>query len=370
MNMREPITGAELMPIKIMQALVKCDSQTTYFVILKKSCSGIFDVADQNFREICYPNWLQNPILNILWFQFILPPLLHYFKIDILFANYNRVPFLSFKRTILLIHDLADYRILGKYDFWRSWYHRIMLKLSIAKAAIIVTVSENTKKDIIEFFGVDSKDVFIVYNGVDTNFCRLNKQESNVKIATKYGLSNPYIIYLGALEHPNKNLINLLKAYKFVIDNGFEEYDLVFVGPERLKVEIINQEIIRLGLQKRVKKMGYVPKEDLSLFLSGSELFVYPSLYEGFGIPVIEAMACGVPVIASSASSLPEVVGNAGILVDPYDVEAISSSIIKVLSDNTLRNDLIERGLEQAKVFSWTSSALKLKTIFHSNLHK
>ena len=160
MNVRRPITGAELMPIKIMQELTKIDPQTEYFVVLQKAFSMIYEVDSDNFHEIWFPNWLKNPILNILWTQIVLPFLFSHHGIDTVFANYNIIPFWGQQRTILLIHDLADYRISRKYDIWRTIYHRIMLKLGVGKADAIVTVSENTKKDIIEFLGVNPEEGF------------------------------------------------------------------------------------------------------------------------------------------------------------------------------------------------------------------
>ena len=207
----------------------------------------------------------------------------------------------------------------------------------------------------------------VIYCGVgDEFFLDLPLAEIRAVLTDCYGLNFPYILYVGALEHPNKNLVRLLQAYDYARTRLNLKHKLLLVGPKRWKSDVIFDEIKRLHLDTEVAWLGYVPKTDLQYLYSAADLFVYVSLWEGFGLPVLEAMASGVPVIASNTSSLPEVVGDAGILVNPLTVSAIAEAMHHVLSDRDTQARLRQLGPQRARSFSWANSAAKLLQVFEA----
>ena len=235
------------------------------------------------------------------------------------------------------------------------------------RADRVVTISESSGRDIEEFLHIPEERIDVIHLGVgDEYFADVTKQVARQYVATRLHVPNRYILYVGAIEHPNKNLVRLLQAYDQARTAMGVTHDLVFAGPKRYRPEIVMAEIERLGLQDCVHCLGYVPKEDLPYLYAGADIFVYVSLWEGFGLPVLEAMAAGTPVITSNTSSLPEVVGNAGILVDPQNVPEIAAAVATLLSDTETQQAMACAGLERARTFTWKRSAQRLLQVFEN----
>jgi glycosyltransferase involved in cell wall biosynthesis len=251
--------------------------------------------------------------------------------------------------TIMTIHDLNHLKFPEYYTKFHKYYYNYIVKSSASNAKKILTVSNFSKMEIVNWLKCDSEKVVVTYNGVDENFKVINDKDKLINIRKKYDLPQKFVLYIGNLK-PHKNISNLIKAIKKIN----QEITLVINGKSN---EILNKIIKENYLGNKVKFIGYVDDDDLLALYNLAELFVYPSLYEGFGLPPLEAMACGCPVITSNTSSLPEVVGDAGIMVDPYDVNEIAKAIDLILSNENLRNEMIERGLKQAKKFSWKKTA-------------
>lgn len=259
--------------------------------------------------------------------------------------HFARYAFLLKKPFVVTVHDLARICL----DFSRERLEeRIGLRLDITglkRANHIIAVSQYTKNDIIKYLGISGKKISVIYNGIDHHIFRPTK-------------GNPfphlYLLYVGS-ERPRKNLGRLLQAFAKV-KMEFAHLKLVKVGPpgrsKGFRRKLIRQ-IEDLGLRDEVIIVDYVPKAELPNYYSSAAALVYPSLYEGFGFPPLEAMACGCPVITSNTSSLPEIVGDAAIMVNPYDVDELAKAIAEVLTDSRLREQLVEKGLAQAKRFSW-----------------
>lgn len=295
-----------------------------------------------------------------------------------------------FKREVELTHFfnfIVPPRIKGKvintiHDLTFEFYPETMdernlkrikqdLDYSIQRSDCIITISESTKKDLIEVLGIEENKIEIVYPGVD--YKRYSQKSEAIKIKQvkeKYGLPEQYILYMGTLE-PRKNIPTLIKAFsglKKEADQSIADIKLVLAGKKGWLFEEIFNEVSQLGLEEEVIFTDYVAEEDKAIIYQLAQVFVFPSLYEGFGIPVLEAMAAGVPVITSCTSSLPEVAGPAAILVEPKDDVHIAESLYKLLKDEAYRGDLVTKGRIQAQQFNWDESAKKLSTIYKNIL--
>jgi len=259
-------------------------------------------------------------------------------------------------RKVLTIYDLVWHYFPETMDRYNLIVQRALFARSVNSADHIVVISKATKDSLIEVMGVSEGKITIAYPASD-GFIPLDKESSSDYISKKYGTSRNYILTVSTVE-PRKNLITLLRAFSKVRDLG---YQLLIAGASGWKTSNIFREYEVLGLsEKEVKFLGFVPDEDMNKLYSGAEVFVFPSIYEGFGIPPLEAMASGTPVIASNSSSIPEVVGSAGILLDPLSVDEWAGAIKNLLGDREMRKSLIVSGLKQAGSFSWLESAKKI----------
>ncbi len=270
-------------------------------------------------------------------------------------GNYLKVPY------IITVHDLIRYFDLEDLEEDETLIHspnrrdRFYLSLDyegIIKAARIIAVSQSTKDDLVQHFGVADERISVVYEGIDHEL---------FKPVSRRIYDDPYILFVGS-EQPRKNFSGLLKAFSLLkSEPNFKELKLVKVGTAGgQEVDFRSQTIgviEGLGLAGEVIFTEFVPEADLPAYYSGAEIFVLPSLYEGFGFPVLEAMACGCPVITSNISSLPEVVGESGIMVNPSNINSLAQMMSSVLTSDELRDAMVKKGLEQARKFSWEKAA-------------
>jgi glycosyltransferase involved in cell wall biosynthesis len=293
-----------------------------------------------------------NGIYNIIWMQIILPVKLYREKIDVMFCPAYLAPLLAPCPVIVTIHDTAFVKYPETCDTLFKVYLKALLPLVIKRAKKILTVSVSAKEEIVGLLNAPENKVKSIYNGCGSKYRVINDDNRIREIKDRYGLPAHYILNVGTLE-PRKNLEMLIEAYKEVKMQKGVEQKLVLTGSRGWYYENIMARINESGLQNDVIFSGFVAEEDMPCLYNGADLFVYPSLYEGFGIPVVEAMACGCPVITSNCSSLPEVAGDAAILVDPRDSSAIASAIWQALSDEKSRDVLRSKGIEQAKKFTW-----------------
>lgn len=283
-------------------------------------------------------------------------------KIDVLHvpAHYHTqiTPFFLNRnlKKILTIHDLTpllfpETHIKKNAILWNS-----TLKLIKSKVDAIITDSMNTKIDCINYLKIPEEKIRVVPLAADARYKPLPHMELvKEELKNKYKLKLPFILCVGTLEK-RKNIPTLIKAFNELITNEIK-HKLIIIGQKGWKYNEIFETINRLGLNDEIIFTGYVPDEDLVKFYNAADLFVYPSLYEGFGLPPLEAMACGTPVITSNTSSLPEVVGDAGIMVDPYETDVLSDEMYKILTNESLHSNLRKRGLKRAEKFSWDRTA-------------
>ncbi len=289
-------------------------------------------------------------------------------KLDILHSTspMSRIPMGYRGKCIVTFHDLSIYKIPQCYPKIKSARSKAIYKLMAGKADKIIAVSESTRKDVKEMFGLDSDKLEVIYSGLDKRF--FENSNGDRKVTDKYGINKKYILFLGTLE-PSKNISRLLEAFaqfKNKIKKSDFGYQLVLAG----KRGWLSQEYAKLakdlGIGSDIVFTGYVIGDELVPLFKRAEFFVMPSLYEGFGMTVLEAFATGTPAIISKVSSLPEIAGSAAYFVDPANTEDIANAMIKFAQDENLRNEYREKGLRQAEKFDWEKTARETLEIYQS----
>lgn len=297
----------------------------------------------------------------VLWQRLRLPAPVEWFTgpIDLFHATDYVLPPLRSAKGLVTIHDLSFLRYPEYADPHLVHYLAEAVPRAVTRATLVLTDSEATREDVVTYLHLPPEKVSVVYGGVSEAFRPIQEQEALEETRDRYALPPEYLLSIGRLE-PRKNLPGLLRAYRMLLDRGQTSLPLAIGGGKGWGYEPIFQAVEDLELKDSVRFLGYVQEQDLPPLLSGAATFVYPSFYEGFGLPPLEAMACGTPVVASNSSCLPEVLGDAALLVPPDETEALAEAIALLLSDEALRRDLRERGLERARRFSWTAAARQL----------
>lgn len=265
------------------------------------------------------------------------------------------------QKKIITVYDITPQLFPETFTSLTILRYKFLFAKSLNTADKIITISDNTKRDLITHYNIPPDKVVTIYLGVDRKFKPLDKRLI-MKYKKTHDINFPFILYVGTLE-PRKNITTLIKAFAKLKEEGID-HKLVLAGGKGWKYQSIFKLVEELHLQAEVVFMGYVSDEDLPSLYNAADLFVYPSLYEGFGLPPLEAMACGTPVITSNTSSFPEVIGTAGITVNPYDVSELVESIREVLSNDALHANLKEKGLIRAKCFSWEKCARETWNVY------
>ena len=283
---------------------------------------------------------------------------------DLFHATEHLLPRLKGARTVLTVHDLI-FLLFPEYHLpLNRWFLNRFMPLFVRRADAIIAVSQCTRDDLIRYYAAPSEKITVVYEGVDARFQTVTDPDALAQVRVRYGLPERFILYVGTIE-PRKNLNTLLEAFaRLKVRSTTCDLGLVIVGRKGWLYEGFFRRLHELGLKGEVIFPGFVPDEDLPAIYSAAALFVFPSLYEGFGLPPLEAMACGTPVIASNASSLPEVVGEAGILIDLHDVGGLIEAMERVLMDEPLLSEMRARGLERARGFTWEKAARETLAIY------
>jgi glycosyltransferase involved in cell wall biosynthesis len=242
-------------------------------------------------------------------------------------------------------------------------YAQASMRVATRKAARLLTVSQASKRDILHFFDVPDDRIVVVPNGIDERFLRPPDAEQVDRVRQRFQLDGPFALYVGNIK-PHKNVDRLIEAFSRARGRGLTGLRLIIIGDELSKYPGLRHAVHRHRLDKDVRFLGFQPIETLSVFYRLAQVFVFPSLYEGFGLPPLEAMACGTPVVTSKVSSMPEVAGGAALLVDPADADSIAEGMVRAATDQALRTDLVTRGLARAREFSWAESVRRIHAVY------
>lgn len=308
-----------------------------------------------NFRVIqMRPNagWLRFPFL----LPFVVPYHLIAGHVDVFHAQVFAPPRLPCP-MVFCLPDVSFRLYPEHYPLALRLRLILFVPIGLRRAARVVTVSETSKLDITRFYQIPAGKIDVTYNGIDHNLYRPDVAEHSIQgLRERYHLPDRFILYVGNL-HRRKNLDRLVRAYHWLRGRNAIEHKLVIVGRFRWQASAIARLVERLGLEEDVRFTGYVADDEVPLFYHAADLVVYPSIVEGFGLPPLEAMACGTPVVTSNCSVFPEIVGDAAALVDPYEPESIAGGIASVLGDAGLREVLVQRGLERASRYRWETTA-------------
>jgi glycosyltransferase involved in cell wall biosynthesis len=357
--LRKPDTGIGQVTRGFVNELLKSESQKDeYFLYLEED---IDQKMPKNFQKrVFLPKmWKRDDLIRKIWWErFLLPKYVKGDKCDLFISLYQCPTFLPNSiRHKMLVHDMVP-KIFPEYlDNWRKNIYVYLSWQAAKQADQVMTVSEWSKRDVHKFLKISLAKIKVSHISIGDEFFKDSSYEKDNKILEKYDVYGRYIFYIGGFDF-RKNIPELLKAYKAMIEkNNIRDVSLVLAGEDRSRFSHlftdIKKEIADLKLEDRVKPIGFVKQEDLPAFYRNSEFFVLPTLYEGFGLMLLEAMACGAPAAVSKTSSLPEVGGNAAVYFNPYDAEEMARVMNKILRNDRLRSVMSERGRERAKKFSW-----------------
>jgi glycosyltransferase involved in cell wall biosynthesis len=343
----------------LLRHLARIDHDTEFVLLCAPDDRDALAGVGENFRPV--PETAANYSLAE---QFRIPLALKREKVMLFHAPHYVLPPLIGCRSVVTIHDCI-HLMFPQYlpNRLAYYYARASISLAARRATRVLTVSERSKHDILRFVNAPPEKIDVIYNAYDERFAVEPREEDVIRVRERYQLHDEFVLYAGNVK-PHKNLERLIQAFNLVRARGLDHLKLVLIGDEISKYAALRRAVHQHQLHKYVRFLGYMPEETLAVMYRLAGAFVFPSLYEGFGLPPLEAMASGTPVVTSNASSLPEVAGDAAMLVDPYDPEAIADGMYRVLTDEALRRDLRQRGLARARQFSWEASVRRVREIY------
>lgn len=360
--------GMDMVALELIRNLQSIDTGNEYLIFVKPDVDDTVLEETANFKIVklkggFYP----------LWEQFSLPRAAKKAGCQLLHCTSNTAPIFTSIPLVVTLHDIiymeSSYFKIVKgtgtlYQKFGNLYRKVVVPRIVKKSKEIITVSHFEKNRIGQFFGMpDNSRLIAVYNGVSEHFKKVTNQDELNRVKAKYHLPDHYFFFLGNTD-PKKNTRGTLQAFSDFLKQTGSDMKLVMLDYDRHELEKLLTEIGDKELLAQIILTGYVVNTDLPSIYCQSELFLYPSLRESFGIPMLEAMACGVPVITSNTSSMPEVAGNGAILIDPFKPEEITAAMIRILSNQELKNNLIHKGLVRAEKFSWRAMAEHVLEIY------
>ena len=326
----------------------------------------LFNFARENTRIVPVSKRVRSPVKDILWHQTVLPLLARDLRLDVLHVpSYRRMLWPRPCALVTTIHDLAPFHVAGKYDWKRMFYGRVVARLLARSQDKIIAVSQNTGTDIQDFFRVPAEKVSVIHNGLDhTRFAPDSTEAAKPFVTQHFDLREPFFLYVARLEHPGKNHVRLIEAFSRFKSETRSEWQLVFGGSDWHGAQAIHAAIGQSPFRRDIRCLGFVENEALPMLYRAATVFIYPSLFEGFGFPPLEAMACGTPVLCSTRGALGEVVGDAAATVDPEDVTALTKQLAALAFDPALRGKLRVAGLARARRFDWERTASKTLEVY------
>jgi glycosyltransferase involved in cell wall biosynthesis len=343
----------------LIRHLARIDRENEYVLLCQEADMNVPQQLGPNFRAV-----LERAPHYSLREQVHIPLALLRERPDVYHAPHYVLPPFVPCRSVVTIHDTI-HLMFPQYLPNRAAYAyaRASMWAAVKRSDRVLTVSESSKRDIVRYFKVADEKVVVVYNALDERFGAEPRPEEVARVRERFQLDHGFVLYVGNIK-PHKNLVRLIEAFEALRREGFEELKLLIIGDEITKWPALRRAVHKHKLHKHVRFLGFQSDETLAVLYRLAAVFVFPSLYEGFGLPPLEAMASGTPVVTSNLSSLPEVAGDAAVLVDPYDAMAIKEGIRRVLTDEALREELRRKGLARARQFSWEQSVARTLQIY------
>ncbi len=371
-------TGVEEYTLGLLENLFKLDNKNEYVLFLNSWKEPNFDFGFfSQFKNVKIKRFkIPNKILNLFFWYLAWP------KIDILCGGAQVVfmPNIIFgsvskaAKLVLTVHDLSFERHSEYFSVKRRWWHMFINTRTICRAADkVIAVSHSTKNDLIDLYNIKKEKIETIYSSVNNDFRIIGRNDAGmIKAKERYSLPYKFILTLGTIE-PRKNIIGTVRAYNALQEYAairarpdILKYELVIVGESGWNAEAIFAEIKNSPFRNKIKIIHSIPNEDKPYLYNLASLFAYPSFFEGFGFPPLEAMSCGVPVITANNSSLPEIVGGAAVMIDPDKPGELFHAMWEILTDDGLRENLAQKGLEKSKQFNWMVTARKTLRVLNA----
>jgi glycosyltransferase involved in cell wall biosynthesis len=351
----ERLAGVGYYLVELVDALQRIDADDEYRLIVSDTTSGYFPLRSPRFSHVVVPR--RSRPARLVWEQTVLPGLVARLGTHVLHSPHYTRPLRQLScASVVVIHDLT-YILMPEHHMWlRRIFFRRMLPAAATRAGRIIAISESTGRDLQRILRVAPERIDVIPHGVAERYHTGIERSVIAETRRRLALPREYVLFVGTLE-PRKNLPRLLRAYADVVSSDPAFPGLVLVGMRGWQTGELERLLGSSEAAARIRVAGYVPEEDLPAVYAGARMFVYPSLYEGFGIPILEALACGVPTITSTTSSMPEVAGDAAVLVDPSDGAALAGAMRRLHRDEALRESLRRKGPVRAAAFSWDETA-------------
>jgi glycosyltransferase involved in cell wall biosynthesis len=353
--------GAGYYILNLVHALSKLETGFKFKIIIKDDDYSLFDLTGRD--DFTFVKVGRMPAgRRLLWEQVGLPGLVNRESIDLLHSLHYTRPWRLPARSVVTFHDMSFFLLPHLHTRSKRFFFPQAIRASGKRADALLAVSDSTRRDAIKILSIPPDKIITTPLGVEESFQPIQDKTALDFVRTRYGLPEKFILYVGLIE-PRKNLPLLLRAYKRMLDSGVAHH-LVVVGRRGWMYDQVFELLSTLKIKESVHFTGYVERSELPGVYSSASVFVYPTLYEGFGLPVLEAMACGTPVVTSKVSSLPEIIDGGGILVPPQDEEALCAAVLKLLQDEGLRTSLSRAGRERAALFSWEKTAQVTHSVY------
>ncbi len=360
---QEKNSGAKECFVNFLDSVPQLDSDHEFVIYLAR------ELGQEYFQRFAWAKCVCTPLSSEIAYQRVLRGLLYWRgrlsedNVDLFHTTYYPIPPLVDKKTILTVHDVRLMRFPETYSRSRYWFLKLAVPYSVKRADKIIADSDFTKEELVKLLGVPREKIAVVHPGANPRFKPIRDQTSLKRVTAKLSLPDRFVLFVGHLE-PRKNLARLVEAFSILKSKTKLPHKLVILGRESWGYKPVLEAAERHNECSDIVFTGYVDEDDLPLVYNLADALALPSLYEGFGLPLLEAMACGVPVVTSKVSSLPEVAGKAAILVDPYNVEEIADGLVAALGDEALRRALINKGLARAKKFRWEEAAAQIIHVY------
>lgn len=363
--LKDKIEGIGRVTYELVRRMVKNHPEDEFVLMFDRPFEAAF-VFGENVTPVVVSPPARHPFLWYLWFEYSVPTVLKKHQPDVFFSPDGYCSLSTDIPQVMITHDLAHVHYPNEIPFLVRQYYQRFVPRFLEKADHVISVSEATKQDIISTYSIPSKKITTVHNGNRDGFAPLSEKEKTV-VKKKYTDGDDYFLYVGAV-HPRKNLERLIAAFDLFKKNTGSDIKLLIGGRLAWQTDAVKKATAQARFKDDVQFLGFIPDGDLSDLMASALGFVYVSLFEGFGLPILEAMYAEVPVITSDVSAMPEVAGEAALLVQPGSVEAIAAAMQELYSNEGLRKKLVESGKEQRQKFDWDNAAERVYTVLNKSI--